>query len=133
MVVRGFYALNDYRTPVRIAVWVVSLNLLLNLTLIWPLAEAGLAVSTTVATVVQLLILAVIFSRRQAPLGWRTLAATSARAILATSAMTGAVYVILPYMPMADSFVAKLIDVAAPIFLARRRIVAPTCCWGAVS
>ena len=117
VVVRGFYALNDYRTPVRIAVWVVSLNLLLNLTLIWPLAEAGLALSTTVATVVQLLILAVIFSRRQAPLGWRTLAATSARAILATSAMTGAVYVILPYMPMADSFVAKLIDVAAPIFL----------------
>ena len=27
VVVRGFYALNDYRTPVRVGVWVVSLNL----------------------------------------------------------------------------------------------------------
>jgi putative peptidoglycan lipid II flippase len=117
VVVRGFYALNDYRTPVRVAVWVVSLNLLLNLTLIWPLAEAGLALSTTIATVVQLFILALIFSRRQAPLVWRTLAATSARAILAASAMTGAVCLILPYMLMGDSFIAKLIDVAVPIFL----------------
>ena len=39
VVVRGFYALNDYRTPVRVGVWVVSLNLVLNLTLIWPLGR----------------------------------------------------------------------------------------------
>ena len=73
VVVRGFYALNDYRTPVRVGVWVVGLNLVLNLTLIWPLAEAGLAISTTVATAVQLFLLMAIFSRRQAPLGWRPL------------------------------------------------------------
>ena len=30
------------RTPVRVGVWVVGLNLLLNLTLIWPFAEVGL-------------------------------------------------------------------------------------------
>ena len=46
IVVRGFYAVGDYRTPARLAAWMVCLNLALNLTLIWPLAEAGLAVST---------------------------------------------------------------------------------------
>jgi len=117
VVVRGFYALNDYRTPVRVGVWVVSLNLVLNLTLIWPLAEAGLAISTTVATVVQLFILMAIFSRRRAPLGWRVLAATGTRAILATSAMAGAVYVVLPYPPSGNGLVSQGIHVGVPLRL----------------
>jgi putative peptidoglycan lipid II flippase len=117
VVVRGFYALGDYRTPVRVCVWVVSLNLLLNLTLIWPLAEAGLALSTTIATVVQLFVLMAVFSRRQAPLGWRTLAATSVRAILATAAMAGVVYAVFPYMPVADTLLAKLTQVGVPVLV----------------
>ena len=70
--VRGFYAVNDFRTPVRVAAWMVGLNLVLNLTLIWPMAEAGLAVSTSVAAAVQVFVLVAIFSRRQAPLGLAT-------------------------------------------------------------
>jgi putative peptidoglycan lipid II flippase len=117
VVVRGFYALNDYRTPVRIGVWVVGFNLVLNLTLIWPLREAGLALSTTVATAVQLFILMAIFSRRQAPLGWRPLAATSVRAILATLAMAGVVCIVLPYMPGGGGPVSQGIHVGVPIVL----------------
>jgi putative peptidoglycan lipid II flippase len=115
VVVRGFYALGDYRTPVRVAVWVVSLNLALNLTLIWPFREAGLAISTTVATVVQLFILMAVFSRRQAPLDWRALAATTARAVAATLVMAAAVYLVLPYIPARDSLVGKMILVGVPI------------------
>jgi putative peptidoglycan lipid II flippase len=117
VVVRGFYALNDYRTPVRVGVWVVSLNLVLNLTLIWPLAEAGLALSTTIATVVQLFILTAIFSRRQAPLDWRALAATGVRAVLATLAMAGVVYLTFPYMPSGSGLASQGIRVGVPIVL----------------
>jgi putative peptidoglycan lipid II flippase len=117
VVVRGFYALGDYRTPVRVAVWVVSLNLLLNLTLIWPFCEAGLAISTTVATVVQLFILMAVFSRRQAPLDWRSLTATTVRAMPATLVMAIAVYLVLPYMPVGDSLFAKMTLVGVPIVL----------------
>ena len=118
VVVRGFYALNDYRTPVRVGVWVVGLNLVLNLTLIWPLAEAGLALSTTVATVVQLFILMAIFSRRQAPLDWRALAATAARAILATVGdgrrrVTSS----FPTCRAAIRLLSQVIHVGVPIFL----------------
>jgi len=51
---RAFYAVDDIRTPVRIAVRVVGLNLVLNMILIWtPLRTAGLAWSTAICAVVQ--------------------------------------------------------------------------------
>jgi putative peptidoglycan lipid II flippase len=42
----GFYARQDTRTPVRIAVIAMLTNMSLNLILIWPLAHAGLALAT---------------------------------------------------------------------------------------
>ncbi|NLF06555.1 MAG: murein biosynthesis integral membrane protein MurJ, partial [Pirellulaceae bacterium] len=73
VMVRGFYALGDAATPVRIAAWMVGLNLALNLSLIWPLAENGLAISTSIAAAVQVIVLTLIFSRRRAHLDWRSL------------------------------------------------------------
>ena len=115
IVVRGFYALRDFTTPVRIGVWMVGLNLVLNLTLIWPLAEAGLAISTTLAGMVQLLLLVVIFSRREAPLGWRRLAATTARTILATLVMGIVVYLTLVRMPEGGGLASQLVRVGVPL------------------
>jgi putative peptidoglycan lipid II flippase len=115
VIVRGFYALNDAGTPARIAAWIVTLNLALNLTLIWPMAEAGLAASTSVAAAVQTLVLMTIFSRRHAPLGWRALLATAARTILSTLVMAGAVYLALAQMPGGDRFTDQLIRVGVPV------------------
>jgi len=95
VVVRGFYALGDYAAPVRIAACIVGLNLTLNLTLIWPMAEAGLAVATAASATVQVLLLMLIFSRRKGPLYWRVLAATGARTVLATAVMAAAGYAVL--------------------------------------
>ena len=74
VVIRGFYALGDTATPVRTAAVIVALNLTLNLTLIWPLAEAGLAVATSISAGVQVFVLMVLFSRGKGPLDWSTLA-----------------------------------------------------------
>jgi len=46
---RAFYALQDTRTPVRIAMAMTGLNLALNLALVWPMREAGLALATAVS------------------------------------------------------------------------------------
>jgi len=54
---RAFYARGDTRTPMRIAVGIVALNLVLNLVLIWPLAEAGLAAATSLSSIAQSIIL----------------------------------------------------------------------------
>lgn len=55
---RAFYAKGDAFTPVRVAMGMVILNFLLNITLIWtPLKEAGLAWSTAICAIVQVTIL----------------------------------------------------------------------------
>ena len=43
----GFYARQDMKTPVRIALVAMSCNLVLNLILMWPLAHVGLALATS--------------------------------------------------------------------------------------
>ena len=115
VVVRGFYALGDRATPVRVGAGVVGLNLLLNLALIWPLAEAGLAVATSAAATVQVLILAVLFSRRQAPLGWRALAGTAARTLAATLAMAAACGLALQWLPSGTGLGQQLARVLVPV------------------
>jgi putative peptidoglycan lipid II flippase len=62
---RGFYARGDSKTPVRIAVSVVALNLVLNCALIWtPLKEAALAWSTAACSTIQALVLLRLLGRR---------------------------------------------------------------------
>ncbi|MBL9140310.1 MAG: polysaccharide biosynthesis C-terminal domain-containing protein, partial [Phycisphaerae bacterium] len=65
VVTRAFYALGDSVTPVRVSVWMVGLNFLLNITLIWtPLGVGGLALSTAFSAVVQIVVLQRLLHRR---------------------------------------------------------------------
>lgn len=50
---RAFYAQNDTRTPMRIALVMVVINLSLNLILIWKFREAGLAWGTAICAILQ--------------------------------------------------------------------------------
>jgi putative peptidoglycan lipid II flippase len=90
---RAFYARGDMRTPMRVAVAMVAFNLALNLVLMWPLREAGLAWSTSISAVVQCLILALLARRRigEGVLEHETLGA-AARIVIATVVMGAAVY-----------------------------------------
>lgn len=65
---RAFYAIGDSMTPMRVALGMVLLNLSLNLILIWtPLRVAGLAWSTAITAVVQIVIIMMLLSRRVGP------------------------------------------------------------------
>jgi putative peptidoglycan lipid II flippase len=90
---RAFYARDEVMTPVRVSMAMVSLNLILNLTLIWtPLGVAGLAWSTAICAAIQaVLLLAVLRRRGVAPVNaevWSTLG----RTLLATAIMAGCVW-----------------------------------------
>jgi putative peptidoglycan lipid II flippase len=61
---RAFYARGDTRTPMKVAMGAVGLNLALNLALIWSLREAGLAWATGASAVVQCAVLLWIMARR---------------------------------------------------------------------
>jgi putative peptidoglycan lipid II flippase len=101
VLVRGFYAVGHAATPARLGLIAVAMNLALNLTLIWPLAERGLAVSTAVAATVQVLLLAATFSRGVHSLRWRELATTFLKSAVATAAMSATVVVMPLVYPVA--------------------------------
>ncbi len=89
LLVRAFYALKDMRTPVKVAAMMVGLNLALNLTLVWPLREAGLALSSSVTAILNAGVLYILLKRRLGPLGRRTIALSTLRGLLA-AAVAGA-------------------------------------------
>ena len=74
----GFYAKQDMRTPVRIGVVAMVMNTLLNISLIWPLEHAGIALSTSLAAIVNAGCLFYLLHSRehyQPRAGWKLFAA----------------------------------------------------------
>jgi putative peptidoglycan lipid II flippase len=87
VITRVFFVLKDTRTPTKVSLGMIVLNFGLNLTLIWPLKEAGIALSTTLAAIAQSAILLIILRRRLGPLGLRSLGANIGRGLAATCVM----------------------------------------------
>lgn len=95
IVVRAFYSRKDTRTPVRVGVAMVGLNLALNLTLVWPLREAGLALATAVSAFVNGGVLLWILRRRMGPLGMGEVAKSALRSGAMGLAGGGAAWLLL--------------------------------------
>jgi putative peptidoglycan lipid II flippase len=115
VVVRGYYAIGDRVTPARIGLLVVLLNFMLNLALVWPFAEAGLAAATAIAATVHVLVLVAIFSRRRSHVAWKPVSATICRTLVATAVMTAAAGATLAAMPSDDELAYQIIRVVAPM------------------
>nr|MBA3897643.1 murein biosynthesis integral membrane protein MurJ [Sphingomonadaceae bacterium] len=113
----GFYARQDTRTPVRIAVFSMLFNLAGNLLLIlvWPLGFVGIAVSTAIAAWVNVILLyAVLVRRRQFAVDAR-LRARGIRIVAASAAMGAGLWFANPWLDphMAKGFVERLLSLAA--------------------
>lgn len=117
VVVRGFYALDDSRTPVRVATWMVALDLTLGLALIWPMAEAGLALSTAISAAVQLAVLLGLFTAKYAALHWRELIATIIRSLVACGLMAATCYFALKWFPSGAHLSTKVLRVGVPVLV----------------
>jgi putative peptidoglycan lipid II flippase len=98
--VPAFYALKDTRTPVRVGLAAVGLNLGLNLLFIltWPAAykHAGLAFATVLASLFNGLALAVLLRRRLAVPDWRAVARGLGPILCAAAPMGGLVVMLYP-------------------------------------
>jgi putative peptidoglycan lipid II flippase len=89
---RGFYAKGNSATPVKIACSVVVLNLILNCTLIWtPLREAGLAWSTAICSIVQVVFLSIFIRRHVDRIIDRGVMRSWMKSIVASAAMAAIV------------------------------------------
>jgi len=94
----GFYARSDTRTPVRIALVAMLVNLIANLILIWPLAHVGLALSTALSAWVNAGLLYAVLHRRAHFAIDARLKRTTIRLLAATGAMTILLFFLNPWV-----------------------------------
>jgi len=99
----GFYARQDTKTPVRVALFSMLFNLVGNLILIWPLGHVGVAASTAIAAWVNVLVLYWLLHRRDHLKADTRLVTRGARIIMASVIMGGVLWFASPY---ADRFMA---------------------------
>ncbi len=52
VILSSFYSRKDMRTPVKIALICVVINFILNLILMWPLRQGGIALATTISSII---------------------------------------------------------------------------------
>lgn len=112
---RAFYAVEDNRTPARIAMWLVGVNAVVNLVLVLttPLGTAALTLSSSLSAFANAAILSRRFRAHAAPA--HQLGGAWLRSVIATAAMCAA----LPFLRVAGPddrlMVRALGNVALPI------------------
>ena len=87
ILVRVFYSLKDTKTPARIACFAVVSNIILDLLLMRPLAQGGLALATSLVAVLNMSILFWLLRRRIGRLGGRKILTNFIRILTASSIM----------------------------------------------
>lgn len=88
LIVRTFYATHDSKTPARIAVRMVAVNLLMNLVLVFVMEERGLALATATCAFFQVLWLARSLSRTSLSVAWLRIGAGFAKSAICTAIMS---------------------------------------------
>lgn len=134
---RAFYALKKPSRPVRIAVAMVGLNLVLNIALIFtPLRESGLAWSTSICAALQALFLARALSGEIPGVLDAEVLGCARRCVVAAATMGAAVYgvgLLLPQGPtlasMATALAGKIAVGAAAYALMARILRMPELGW----
>jgi putative peptidoglycan lipid II flippase len=96
---RAFYALKDAKTPLKVSAAMVLLNLTLNLTLIWSLGAAGLAWSTAISAVGQVVLLILLLRKRVDMPVDKSVVASWTRTMIATTVMAGVLFAVTLKIP----------------------------------
>ncbi|MEQ1725516.1 MAG: murein biosynthesis integral membrane protein MurJ [Sphingopyxis sp.] len=93
----GFYARQDTKTPVRLALVSMLVNLVGNLILIWPLGPVGVGIATAIAAWVNVVLLYAVLHRRGHLRMERALIGKLLRILLAAAAMGAALWYGTPW------------------------------------
>jgi putative peptidoglycan lipid II flippase len=115
---RAFYAMHDTKTPMKIGVMAMVVNVFLAAILMWPLGVGGLALANTLSSAMNALAL---FTALRGRVGWsggRTLFESAARTAGATLLMAGAcwmTFVWLGRQSLGDGFGARAALALGPV------------------
>lgn len=92
VVITAFYSMQDTRTPMKIGIWSMVLNIFLNVILMGPLQHGGLALATSLASVFNAVVLLFILKKRLGRLGGRKIFKVTVKISAAAGVMGLAVY-----------------------------------------
>ena len=113
---RGFYAVGDRTTPLRVGLIAVVANLILSFALIWPMGGQGLALATAFSAIVQVVLVTRAFQWQVGMLDWSELGKTVLRTILASTLMAGICWGSLALLKEWQ-VTSRLLNVAIPVGL----------------
>ncbi|MCA9249818.1 MAG: murein biosynthesis integral membrane protein MurJ [Phycisphaerales bacterium] len=104
ILVRGFYAKEDTKSPVYISVAMVGLNLMLNILLVrTSMREAGVALATAISAAIQIVLLAGFLKARVCTIHWPTIARSVLKSAFAAAVMGAGVWAMLRIGPLSRS------------------------------
>lgn len=91
---RAFYALEDAKTPVKIAIGALVVNFVMGVALMHPLRHAGLALASSCSAIVNVILLAYFFHRKTSGLHWKALISSLTKIALAIIPMSLLIFMI---------------------------------------
>jgi putative peptidoglycan lipid II flippase len=106
-----FYSVGDTKTPVKVSVLAVAVNILLNLAFMRPLSFRGLAMATSLSAMVNMFVLMSLLRRRIGPLDLRDLVSNFLRTLAAAALMGAVLFMFQTLVPLdleAASFLSKV-------------------------
>ncbi len=110
---RSFHAIQDTRTPFRVACLVVALNIALNLILRVYMGARGLALATSIASYCGLIVMFFLLRRRLGLLGFKQIAAEMVKILIAALGCAAACWVVRGALPTASGTLGALGRLAA--------------------
>jgi putative peptidoglycan lipid II flippase len=97
VVVSTFYALQDTRTPVRMAIIAIAANIVFSIILMKPLAHGGLALATSLSSILNLVLLICVLKKRLGVSDWRPIVISGIKTVASSAIMGVGVYIIAYY------------------------------------
>ncbi len=122
--VPAFYSMQDTKTPVRIGIYIVLLNLIMNVIFILTLPEywkhAGMALSTVVAEALGMIALGILLARRINNIQWLEVSRSFVRSIACALLMSTVAWLVAHYsLPLLENYlpskVAQLVSLTLAI------------------
>jgi putative peptidoglycan lipid II flippase len=119
LIVSAFYSLQDTKTPVKIAVVQLVANIVLNFILMHPLKQGGIALATSLASALGLVLLIRIFEKKHGLFEWAKFRDTMYKVSAASLAMglTASIFLKMFHFDMAGALAKNVMALFGSISL----------------
>ncbi|MFK7817841.1 MAG: murein biosynthesis integral membrane protein MurJ [Planctomycetaceae bacterium] len=112
---RAFYAIDDQKTPLKVGMWAMGLNLILNLILITIVGGVGLAFGTAISSAVQCLIVLRILQQRIGGIDLAGCGVTVAKTAVATTLMAVVCLLTVDAIPSGTGIGMRTVRLLTPV------------------